>query len=76
MFISGKNKQQFSSLCVCVFTANHSGSSRHMNDVVDDGDRDICVTWKFMWEIGTFNRISTVQMNIIRLNFSGDFCVK
>lgn len=29
-----------------------------------------------MWETGSFNRSLTVQTNIIRLNFSGVFCVK
>lgn len=41
-FISGKNKQPFLSVCacVCVRTANHSGSSRYINDIVGDDDKD------------------------------------
>lgn len=34
------------------------------------------VEWKFMWEMDSFNRISTDRMNIIRLNFSEGFLCK
>lgn len=42
------------------------------DDEVDDDNKDVYVEHeKFMWEIGSFNHSLTVQMNIIRLNFSG-----